>query len=513
MKENNDSIINNKTVYNKYVYNKDGYNKDGWNRKGFNRDGIHRDTGTNYNLKGYDKNGFDKTGFSIYRNHRDTKTKYDPEGYDIKGYNKEGYNKEGYNKEGFNKSGIHRDTGTTYSPKGYDAEGYNQDGYNTYGYNRDGYKRDGFDRYGFDREGYRRNGFNKDGIHKDTGTKYNPEGYDARGYNKEGWNPIKGYDRDGYNQDGYDKYGYDRDGYNRDGYNQNGINKYGINRKTGEKDKSVRLVERFINSKKTIKAFAEENGMDMRELQTIIEQTRMIPCIKESLDEALADNSRKYFFVIRHKIEKLLNGEISIKYVKSVDVLLKECSADEKQKITEMLVTEMISHEISILEYRKIFGIEEINASLPQNILLHIDGIKKIANKQHIRELYKEIDRVKSYKMPYMAADGETIGYKENPDDKQIIKVDITDEHRNMAREYLKAINEYICNKTMQITLLKIVKGEINSEIIKRAKKERQLLNLQQENTDLDELIEQSEQFLNGSQNKKLKTQVIEDVK
>ena len=69
-----------------------------------------------------------------------------------------------------------------------------------------------------------------------------------------------------------------------------------------------------------------------------------------------------------------------------------------------------------------------------------------------------------------------------------------------MAKQYLKATGEFICNKTMQATLMKIVKGELDLEKIERAKKERKLKDLQNEEAQLDELIIQAEQLIDQKQ-------------
>ena len=118
------------------------------------------------------------------------------------------------------------------------------------------------------------------------------------------------------------------------------------------------------------------------------------------------------------------------------------------------------------------------------------------------REVYREIDRIKPYKTPYRAVEGETIGFFANPKDKEPVKFDITDAQRDMARQYLKATGEFICNKTMQATLMKIVKGELDIEKIERAKKEGKLRILQQEDKQLDEMIKQAEKLINQKQEK-----------
>ena len=118
-------------------------------------------------------------------------------------------------------------------------------------------------------------------------------------------------------------------------------------------------------------------------------------------------------------------------------------------------------------------------------------------------------DRIKPYKTPYRAVEGEKIGFFANPKDNEPVKFEITDTQRDMARQYLIVTDEFICNKTMQATLMKIVKGEIGIEQIERARKERELRSLQREDGELGELIEQSEQFIKENQ---VKNQTVADI-
>ena len=119
-----------------------------------------------------------------------------------------------------------------------------------------------------------------------------------------------------------------------------------------------------------------------------------------------------------------------------------------------------------------------IDSSLPQSIIRQIEGLKRNAGRM-TRELYKEMDRLKQYKTPYIANEGESLGYMEKPTDRTPKMVTITDEHRDIARQYLRATNEFICNKTMQATLMKIVKGEIGIEQVERARKESELWHME----------------------------------
>ena len=503
--------------YDKDGYDRDGYDKEGYNKTGFNRKGIHKETGTEYNPEGYDKDGYRINGYDGKGYDREG---FNREGYNLNGYDREGYDREGYNREGFNREGINRITKNR-----FDFFGYDKDGYDKYGYSRhDGYNRNGFDRRGFNREGIHKgtgteydfggldkNGFDKKGIHIETKRKYDRKGFDKNGFNKdgihketeteydtEGYN-IRGYDEQGYNRKGHHIEGYDDEGYDRNGFDRNGVNREGINRKTGIKDDRVEFAEEFISYGKSIEEFARYRQIPIEQVKAMLDEIRTSAIVKERLDGVLARNANRFLGTVKTKKEQLLSGKIAIRDVKGIDNILKLCNPEERKKVNEMLIMGIATHEISVLQYKDIFGIKEINSSLPQEIIMQIESLKRSVGPL-AREFYKEMNRMKSYKAPYIPSERETLGYMEKPTDKKPKMVTITDEHRDMARQYLRATDEFICNKTMQVTLMKIVKGEIGIEQIQRAQKESELRSLQQEDGELGELIEQSEQFITATQ-------------
>jgi len=481
-------------------FNREGYDKEGYDKDGFSPEGIHKETGTEIDTEGYNKKGFNSEGINregFFENgiHKDTKYEYGPDGYDINGFNekrihkitKKGLDPDGYNKEGFDIKGIHKHTGTKFDPEGF----------NKYGYDIEGYKRDGFNNKGYNREGFDRGGFNKEGIHKDTGTLFNPDGYNK-----------KGLDKDGYNEDGYNKDGYDREGYTAAGYDKLGISREGINRKTGEKDERIIFAEEFIASKSTIEQFAREKQMSVEEVNSRIAQIRHSICVKEGIDNLLTGNSNRYLGTLNTKKEQLLSGKVTVRDVRGIDAILKLCDMEETEKITGMLVRELTAHDISILDYQKILGIKELGSGLPSAIvekLEYFNGMVKRSNNPQIRmaarEMHAEISRVREYRTPYRANEGEALGYFANPTDKEPTVVSITDEHREMAREYLHATDEFICNKTMTATLMKLVRGDLDAEKITRAKKEKELRGLQQEDKELDDTLSMAEQVIENREN------------
>ncbi len=413
---------------------------------------------------------------------------------------------DGYNKHGFDIMGIHRDTNQKYDTEGFDWFGFDAEGYNREGYNRSGLDREGFDKLGF----------NKDGIHKNTNTEYDLEGYRKDGFNAEGihretqtkFSP-EGYDIEGYNEQGYDRLGYDRTGYDEQGYDINDVNKDGIHRDTGKKDVRIEFVERFIEAGVSIEQFAQTVQMTTQEAERVIAEIRESPCIKEQLNRALQKNSNTFIRTAKAKKDQLVSGKISIRDVRNIDNILRFASKEEKKVITEMLMKEVSTHSITMSEYKSIFGIGNVGTQLPQEILNRTGEMFRIAKNTGISSMPKlakdiraEMDRIGSYRKPYIPAEGERMGFLENPTDKEAKMVDITDEHRSLARQYLRLTNEYVCQKTMSLALAKVIKGEITPEGMTRLEKENRLRELQHEKSELDEVESMAKQVIQGKKQK-----------
>ena len=455
-------------LFNEYGFNRDGINYYGYDERGFNiednprgekgdfgKKGNHFLTGTDRDPQGYDIRGINERGFYKYSNiNVRTKTKYDENGYD---------------KRGFNDDGIHSETHGKYNPDGYDVKGYDKEGYNQKGYNADGYDKEGYNQKGYNADGYNREGYNKlgydclgfykNGIHNATGTKYDEDGYNKRRFNS-----------DGINKDTQDK--YDPQGYDVDGYDCLGINKNGINKETGERDERLAFVEEFLGSDKSIEQFAKMKGLSLEKVEEKIQEIRKSPYYASEIDKALKRNSDRYLATIKTLIEKLVAGEISIKEIIGIEEVLRKANNDDREKIFKLLVNQVGTHDTSIMEYAKIFKIKGLDRNLPQNIITKLNEINNSVKyspdrtiKSKMKDIFKEISRVKAYVAPYIPSEGEKIGFIK-PGEKDATMYDITDEERDIARQYLIAKNEFICNKTMQETFKLVVTGEINREII-----------------------------------------------
>lgn len=513
---------------------------------GFNIKGIHKDTQGRYDKDGYDYKGYDEKGFNKYgynregvkleagkkkikHTEREKPTKENDSLFIYRGTNARGFYKDGKNiyrgehdKRGFLLDGTNIDTGSQYNKYGHDAYGYNKDGYDEYGFNDEGineYTGTIYDIDGFDKDRYNTRGFSAiTKKHRDTQTYYDEKGFNIKGlwhgdnvYSLETGFNVNGFNREGinedtntrYNKDGYDEEGYNKEGYNIDGYDRLGINNEGISIETGEKDERILFAEEFINSGKSIENFAQEKQIPLDKINSLIKEIRISIYIKDRIDMALENNSNRFIGTMQTKKQQLLSGKIPITEIKGIDVILRLSSVEEREKISEILIKNIASHDISILEYGNIFGIEECDSKLPKNI---IDKIKTINNQarnsqnKDIRmlatEIYKEQARIKGYIKPYTPNSGEVLGYMEKPGDIVPKMVTITDEHRKMAKEYLAATDEFICDKTMQTTLMQLVKGQIDIEKINRAKSEKELKTLQQQDKELDEITELAKEVI-----------------
>ena len=526
-------------------FDENGYDQNGFNNKGIHKDTETKFDPNGFDCQGYDEFGLNKYGFtrdghSYAINEQGEKilvltkttTRMTSKGNDEKfgqdGVNPRGFLYDGKNvycqkenpelgdrlavhdRRGFLLNGEDIETGTLYNKYGYDAYGYNKDGYDEYGFNEE--RKNEFtgtelDLNGNDYiqarayykrnikmpEGLDKNGFDGNGLWNGTSkyskeTELDVEGYDKYGFNIHGIDRRK-FRRDGinsitnteYDEDGYDINGYNKDKLDRDGFDVLKLDKDGINRETGKKDERVVFAEEFINLGKSIDAFAREKGLDPKNVEKKLEEMKKSSFIGDKVSEALEKNTARYIQTINSLRNKVISGELNVRNVDNIDIMIKLGSPDEQKAIMGILVKEMATHSISIMNYKRMYSIKDLDSNLPSSIMERIDQVCTFAKRSGnselailARELYKERDRIKVYKAPYQSEDLKTIGYIK-PGDKNPTMLTITDEHRELARQYLIATGDFICYKTMSDTFMKIAKGEIDEEKLLeiKAKKEK----------------------------------------
>ena len=243
-----------------------------------------------------------------------------------------------------------------------------------------------------------------------------------------------------------------------------------MNKYTNKKDERITFAEEFIASDKTIEAFAMEKKLNPKDVEKKLDEMKNAQFIKDKLTKALEKNSNRFLQANLSNKEKLLAGKIDVKDVKNIDAALSLCNPDERKIIMDKMTREMASHNISIMEYKSIFGIEGFGEIVPSKIMQRITEMNNYAKRSGDKslarlagELYKENSRINAYIAPFDPKDLKRIGYIK-PGEKEPTMLTITDEHIAMAKQYLIEKGEFICSKTMSETFMKIAKGELNTE-------------------------------------------------
>jgi len=449
--------------FDQYGYDKDGYDVIGFDKNLFNRAGYHKHTGEKHTKGGKDKDGkrVPDSEFLKMTYRRINGVGYDKDGYDEDGFNRDGYDRNGYNTKGFDKKG--------YTVNGFDIHGRDKEGYDVYGYDKKKFDREGihqngtrYNQKGFDVEGYNADGYNEKGFDRDG---YDVEGYDKKGYDKEG------YDREGFNDDGYDREGYDKENYNR-----YGISREGLNRETGERDERIDLVEKYVDSGISKESFCKKNNIDLNEfnktIDVVLESSSEIT--KQQIDDLSKQNSAKYYYTMQDVSKKILDGTMDISEYVKTKINFKELinvteDKESKTKLTQKLFGHMASGKMNLMEYANVLVSKEEQQNYSQlykNVSKEYDELLKLARnmpefRKMIPELYNEKKRLGKYSTPYTEL--TSVGFLDK-ESGQIKTLEITDEHVEFAKKYIKDSGDYICMSTMNNVFMKIARGEISLE-------------------------------------------------
>jgi len=553
-------------IYDSLGYDDEGYDRNGYDRNGFNREGIHRETKGRYSPMGFDRDGFDKDGFD--RHGYDIKG-FNRRGYDRSGYDKEGYDRNGFNRKGFNRDGIHNITRTKYDKNGFDQNGYDANGYNKKGYDVEGYDENGLDRNGkskvvYDDEGYDRNGYDENGFNRDGRDRYgydregyNVAGYDRYGKDKDGYDKDgykDGYDREGYNRagfnregihretqtrygsDGFDRGGYDEEGYDRKGYSRSGFDRKGHGRAWGadadistltEDSREVKIVREFLDSKMTKNAFLKSKGFSEKDFDRVLQAVYFYSEeIGAEIKNHLSENSRKYLSYVNGVSDSLAKGEISVEdYIRRgipFKDLVNFSSEENKEQVYSLVLSKIVSGELTMFQYIKIFGDNE--KSVLENVDIvrsSVEGVIRTCKnreefKDKVKILYKELERIKGYKTLYKFGDESRVGYFD-PESKKTFSMEVTQEKLELAKAYVRYVcKDACCYYNVHSALMGLVKGEWSEKDVEEAKNnhkksydakatdtvsedDRELENLVTEyNSKKEELSEINERIENG---------------
>lgn len=256
---------------------------------------------------------------------------------------------------------------------------------------------------------YDKNGFDVTGIHKDTLTGYDQEGYDNSGFDKDGYDRY-GFDKKRihrdtlteYDPDGYDGWwGLDKDGYNGEGYNREGINRAGFDKKGIHKDTLTEYDTDGFDKNGYDKEGYNRKGIDKTGKN------------REERKE-IQNRQRAMWLGLRRKAEALAKGEMTIE----------EYIMKSKMSIEELI------------EFAK----------------------KNNLSADVIRGLRRFIKPYQVYTRPfskkeYLFSTTLIIDEKE---------VKPTEQDVDMAIEYLKAKGSLVCDKTVNDTVRRYLKGEID---------------------------------------------------
>lgn len=335
-----------------------------------------------------------------------------------------------------------------------------KDGYDIYGYNKDKFNRAGINLY----TGtiWDRNDFNQAGINRYTGTKYNSNGYDKDGYDAEGYNAF-GYDRTGFNRRGFDKEGYNRAGFNVIGLNRQGCDEQGYS---------------------WVTHYKEQKNKKLQELGTILFENEPEEQRTDKIKQGLLDNS------------------IDLRKVNNIGKILESATEEERKVILKRIIDSISSHQITTLEYAKIFGKKNISPRAIPVIVADIDSIVSEATADPVlassvtNETISERERLLRFAESYTNKN-EKIGFKKSPSDSTHTWLKVSQVEREIAESFVISQGEIPCSFTMKKALRMLAEGEL---LVKqpsaRLMKQRKLEELMKTDQKLDGVLSKAEKFL-----------------
>ncbi len=285
--------------------------------------------------------------------------------------------------------------------------------------------------------------------------------------------------------------------------------------KQGENHPNLILVKQFLGSNTSKKKFCEEHNISIKQLNNVIEEVSgVFPEIEEKVVEKNRQASAIHFSTVESINSKLLSGEITIEQYsrkfykgKKISQLLSgTTNASERKQIHTLVIKAIASGELKMMDYVRLFSEaserkKEYNYDTVINCLNaymrtakvevpELQGKGKPIGKANI-----QIRSLKKYSMPFRSKNfiGSKIGFKDS--DGNIEMTTITEEHIEYVKKYLHLEDEYICDKTVNSALSKMIKGEITfEEIDKRMNKKISMksavTNAIEEGTGIDEVQE-----------------------
>ena len=251
----------------------------------------------------------------------------------------------------------------------------------------------------------------------------------------------------------------------------------------GESHPNLILVNSFLESKMSRKAFCQKNNIDIERLNDAIQEVSIVfPDMQASVSQKGKKSRAVYVNKRTILLKSILSGEMTITQysrehysgIKISELFKFIDSRNDNEFIRKQVLKAIAFGELRMMDYIRLFNSKE-NPDFDSTI----DSVRKfiIATEKFFPELKgkdnilsiacKRTSLLNKYRRQYKKS--EFLGSKRgflNPDTGKIEMTVITQEHLDYARKYLLLQDEYVCATTMGEALNKLIKGEITKEEI-----------------------------------------------
>ncbi len=290
----------------------------------------------------------------------------------------------------------------------------------------------------------------------------------------------------------YDEAGYNRStGFGKNGYNREWLNESGelkkifskANIKFKSKQDYIDLVNEYLELKTSKEAFCEKNNLRLDEFNDLIADiSREDIGLKEEFNKS-AKRAADIHINVRNKLtEWIISGEKSInEYAKKYSFkykfpdLIKNCQSQElREKLILKLLDGIKSKEISPSDIINMTSNIKSNSRYEDatkeydNLMMSCKHNSNI-NNGYIPSMHSLRNELSSYKLGFnkekYLSSNPTVG---KIVDGKYDMVQVTEEHVENAKKYLKITGQYICNKTVINMTSKFATGQLNPEEVFR---------------------------------------------
>lgn len=276
----------------------------------------------------------------------------------------------------------------------------------------------------------------------------------------------------------------------------------------GENHPKLILVNNFLSSNTSKKLFCKTNDIREQELDEALQEVGSIyPELKQKIEDKNRQTSAIYLSRVEKITTKLLSGEMTLAQysrennanIKISDLLRRIKNFEDRKNLQKIIINAIASGDLQMMDYVRLFSLEydyktvisSINSFIKETVkeLPELQGKGKPINLAQM-----QVKELKKFEKLYKKSDflGSSRGFKDN--NGEIKMIQITDEHIEYARKYLKLEDEYICYRTMEQAISKLIKGEITKEEIDQMiEKRKAFLALKKKEQEKQELTQQAE--------------------